>query len=459
MVKDTEKITKTVTDEFDDIFAGAIPDERVYLADGVFPQAIEEIIEYVDCGKNEWGAELRGMGLPVALRLVLDIAAMSTIIVAPMGTGKSIAIEKLISCPHLDKVKDKVKVVSLENVTRTALAGAIGEWTDGRITLLIEDISTFSNKQNHVETFSTRVAKAISNPQEGIQDAPTKDTLLDTRGSKVQAVIGAQVGTFMSLTKSPLWGTITSDRFLRVMLLNPIKGLQVNTDTVKLNVPIAHYIDVDSVTISSKMIKWLGSSTLTDMIARQYGAGRRGLYVASLLKAFAALCGENKVTKKTHDNFVYCFSPYISVINMFTSSDFSYEETMGNETSDAAALYVLATQGIFGLDWVDAVTLTKEFGLVKTTKAKKYDSSRRMLAKGMSTLIDKGLVEREVKLATLGVCEECKKRFISPKSTKCGCGAKIQKMKRDTAFFRLGGFIAEFFKNYDSTIRALCKRK
>jgi len=244
----------------------------------------------------------RGLGIPTLYGVLSILANKSVFFIGERGTGKTRTINLI---PPIGGTEiSKWDTFTLEELNRYCckLAGELDYIENKHMVFKVEDFSTLSDY--HREIFLTVCSKVSS---DGNYVHSTKQLpCLDIRNCKLTLLIAIQPRLYSLLCdRYTQWESMSSGRFTKFLLLNPLRSETVNVPLVPtLPRKITH-----KVTLHENEVNL---DALRAMFREHTSTGRATLYARDYATAMARFVGAETVEQQHVDLFHKLFFPYLN---------------------------------------------------------------------------------------------------------------------------------------------------
>lgn len=237
------------------------------------------------------------------------LANKSVFFIGGRGVGKTRVIRSIPKVPdHNETTFDSFTYDELDRLchslepannilTEDPQIGARNE----KLVFKVPEFSTLS--QYHREIFLT-VCSRVASDGEYINQTTTLQHL-KFENCKLSMVVAVQPRLYSQLcNRYQQWETMSSDRFTKFALLNPLR--QGNT----IDEPFVATLPRE-IPLSATIQTGVNLDAISALFAGQVSEGRKLLYARDYATAFARLQGKTEVTQSDVDLFHKLFSPYL----------------------------------------------------------------------------------------------------------------------------------------------------
>ena len=240
-----------------------------------------------------------GLGIPTLYGTLSILANKSVFYIAGKGLGKTRVINLI---PKIEGTTEK----RMDTFTLSALDGY--EIQNEHLVIRVEDFS--STSEYHRETFLRVFSKIISDGSYNHHTKGPNGVSIDIKNCRLTVLAAVQPLLYSNLcNKFTEWQSMSSDRFSKFMLLNPLRSETIDEEFV----PTLPREIRDNVRFSSNDVD-LGK--VVSMYERQLSSGRAFLYARDYVKAFARFLAAEKVEQKHVFQFYQLFHPYLESFNV-----------------------------------------------------------------------------------------------------------------------------------------------
>lgn len=357
---------------------------------------------------NNVDSVFRGIGIPTALHYCVNTAGVSIMTVGTMGAGKG-AIKSLLSI-------GAAHTIDLDSVTKTDLASKLGEIQDMRVHINIEELAALSDYQRDI--LQTVLAKVITD-----RTYVSEASHISIVNCELTMFCGVQPITFTQMiAQNKAWENLTSDRFIKIMLVNGLR----NSDVDRFDLTLDWYnerqtefnnlfrIDIPTVEVEEKAI-----DVIHRLLMNQITGNRARIYAKKIMQSWASMNNSKKGTLALAQLFESLFGFYFKIFDTFT-----YREDVGANLQFKGAL----------TSTFMAVAANQRFGYTKSDYVNMFRIDESTWRRNVAELSEMQLVDI----------------FDVPVQTPAG--------KRNAQSYRLGGRVSEFFEHYTKVTTPKRKR-
>lgn len=311
----------------------------------------------------------RGLGRPILFNVLSVLANKSVLLIGNRGFGKTLAI-KQTPIPHGYLVKnwDSFTFDQLNSFCRKNRDEGFNGILGRHLVFKIEEISAL--QQYHRELLLTVISKIITD--RNYEHVTSWTPNLSFENCRLTCLIAIQPVIYSTLcSKNSQWKAMSSDRFVKFLLLNPLRNKTVDFTNLDLTCEINSIKDVT-------LPENLDVTKVNDLFVDQISAGRSRLYTDSYLKAYAKFNGKATVTQSDVEEFEFLFKPYLKSFNDLQRAlpDYSLYVSAG----DLKVLMAIASCGLRKVSKQELIKILK--------------CSKKMLEKTTSNLIGAGLINK-----------------------------------------------------------------
>lgn len=328
----------------------------------------------------------RGLGISILFGLISLLGKVSVIFIGEKGMGKSTTIGMIKGVgilPSLD--------VSIDNLTLTELANQnqFSACYNQKMLWRIKEWSTM-NRYNR-ELFTTMASKIITEKEyyHWMGEKKSKDgvkipIVIDIKNSDLMVFVGIQPLKMSRLMReNENWESLTSDRFIKYVMLNALRQDSVETPP-KYDIPeITDMNIIPEFKTDLKMTKTI--------LHNQISPERVPLFAKHLLTGFAVLENKTEITIRDELNFQRLFRHFIQLY-----PNIIYSRDIAEESELAVGSMRLFTQ-IVKNNGISIDTLEETFS-VYNVKKKPQDANRplenakEMINRHSELLTNRGLI-------------------------------------------------------------------
>lgn len=308
----------------------------------------------------------RGLGIPLHFANLCSLADISCFYIGEMGSGKGTLIKSIKAYDvDYDMNLYTINIVTLFKKFYNEGHGIV----DKKILWRVDEWSTL--KEVHRDMFMSLGAELITDHRYShVSGASVYQSLeLKMENIILVAFVGIQPIKFAHMTTGEqvgeTWNALTSDRFLKFALINPLRT-KTNRATPEYTfsprLPRKELVTVNSELGIMKM-------ALKDQVSED----RLPLFCESLIKAYCKYEGYETVTPKAEIEFKKLFGFYLSLYGMFT---YTLDINEGNKFSCGAFRLLNAISRHEGKSFPDLIEYFKIYN--KSGKEENYIKEMKM---------------------------------------------------------------------------------
>jgi len=325
------------------------------------PMEVFDFVKQID-------VEYTGLGIPTLYGTLSILANKSVFFIGGRGTGKTRIIDLI---PKIDGTE----VQNWDTFTLGELNDYCYDLIDSEdyiankhLVFKVQEFSTLSDY--HREIFLTVCSKITT---EGRYRHVTRHTkYLDIRNCKLTLLIAIQPRLYSLLcNKYTQWESMSSDRFTKFLLLNPLRSGTVNVPFI----PTLPRKISQNPTLHEKE---LDLNKLVELFKGHVSEGRAELYAKDYAVSLASFMGAEKVEQEHIDTFYQVFHPYLESFSVLQRA----EDLDSPVTVRSGDMKLLSEIGKYN-------------GTVEKQKlASDLYVTERSIEKGAKHLLEVGLIER-----------------------------------------------------------------
>lgn len=240
----------------------------------------------------------KGLGVPLTLNLLTIYARKGIFNIGSRGGGKGAIME---SIHHFDHKQGYV-VTRWDNVTLTEMLERIPQANQEVLIWIIEEISTLN--RYHRDLLIPMASKIIT--QGSFHKKMSNKDVIDIVDCDLAMLIGIQpLNMQRTQTESTGFESLATDRFLKLILLNPLRSVRDQEDN-----PPSY--DIPDVNIDYDDIKFTTDfDQVNKLFAGQVSMGRTRMFSKDYLRAYARMNNIEMVDNKVEQDFVDLYGVYI----------------------------------------------------------------------------------------------------------------------------------------------------
>lgn len=252
----------------------------------------------------------KGLGVPMFFTHLSVLARKSAFLIGEMGTGKGTAISRT----------DKIRRTTIEqewfSFTYTELASRIGEVADTDLLFKIPEWSVLS--EYHRDMFLTIISHVITDHNFYKELRDKENPVINIKDCELTTLIAIQPLKFnQMITHNENWGSLSSDRFIKFCLLNPLRDDTVEPERLNLRMPDALIDPLDGESerygYDYNTRIYHEPKILMQLFGKQISVGRKKLYARDYLRAYCQFVGDKTARPKHELELLKLFAPYISI--------------------------------------------------------------------------------------------------------------------------------------------------
>jgi hypothetical protein len=309
----------------------------------------------------------------------------------------------------------------MDSVTKTDLQKKLGDISDMKIHVSIEELAALSEYQRGILT--DVMAKIISD-----RNYSSEASKINIVNCEMTMFCGIQPMTFTQLiAQSPAWENLTNDRFIKVLLLNGIRKADIERFDIDKTWYHERQVEFNNLfRVDQKIIKVEPKALeiMHRLLMNQISGNRVRIYAKKILQAWASMNNSMTATKKLAELFVKLFGFYFMIFDTFTM-----REEIGSNLKFKGALTTTFM----------AIASNARFDFTKSDYVSMFRVDESTFRRNTEQLLEMQLVEK----------------YDIPTVIETSKG----KRKMTVSGYRLGGKVSEYFKFYQKITKVRKPRK